>query len=143
MDQTSYLECICGGEEDEEEDDKPRVQCADCKIWQHAECVKFDLGDPHRGDYCCPHCWALRPPVPSGATLIVSPSSISYQWIEEIQKHVRHRNVKMLFYEGTKQAGYVQPRKLASYDIVITTYGVLQSETNYVDLPHSNSAEGR
>ena len=26
---------------------------------------------------------------------------------------------------------------------VITTYSVLQSETNYVDLPHSNSAEGR
>ncbi len=25
----------------------------------------------------------------------------------------------------------------------MTTYGVLQSETNYVDLPHSNSAEGR
>ena len=49
----------------------------------------------------------------------------------------------MLFYEGTKQSGYIQPRKLAQYDIVITTYSVLQSETNYVDLPHSNSAEGR
>lgn len=52
-----------------------------------------------RGDYYCPHCWTQQPPVPSGATLIVSPSSISYQWIEEIQKHIRHRNVRMLFYE--------------------------------------------
>ena len=49
----------------------------------------------------------------------------------------------MLFYKGTKSAGYIQPRTLANYDIVVTTYQVLQSETNYVDLPHSNSAEGR
>ena len=49
----------------------------------------------------------------------------------------------MLFYKGTKSAGYIQPRILANYDIVVTTYQVLQSETNYVDLPHSNSAEGR
>ena len=26
---------------------------------------------------------------------------------------------------------------------MITTYEVLAAETNYVDLPHSNSAEGR
>ena len=49
----------------------------------------------------------------------------------------------MLFYKGTKSAGYIQPRTLANYDIVVTTYQVLQSETNYVDLPHINSAEGR
>ncbi len=49
----------------------------------------------------------------------------------------------MLFYEGTKHTGFIQPRALAKYDIVITTYAVLQSETNYLDLPHSNSAEGR
>ena len=96
----------------------------------------------------------------SGATLIVSPSSISFQWIEEIQKHIRHKQIKMLFYKGSKevkqetrpnitsycsvvQVGYIQPRVLASYDIVITTYEVLASETSYVDLPHSNSSEGR
>ena len=73
----------------------------------------------------------------------MSPSSISYQWIEEIQKHIKHKNVRMLFYKGTKASGYIQPRDLANYDIVVTTYSVLQSETNYVDLPHSNSAEGR
>ena len=49
----------------------------------------------------------------------------------------------MLFYKGTKASGYLQPRTLASYDLVITTYNVLQSETNYVDLPHTNSSEGR
>ena len=49
----------------------------------------------------------------------------------------------MLFYEGTKASGYIQPRTLANYDIVVTSYTILQSETNYVDLPHSNSSEGR
>ena len=49
----------------------------------------------------------------------------------------------MLFYKGTKASGYLQPRTLASYDLVITTYTVLQSETSYVDLPHTNSSEGR
>lgn len=49
----------------------------------------------------------------------------------------------MLFYKGTKACGYLQPRTLAGYDLVITTYSVLQSETNYVDLPHTNSSEGR
>ena len=48
------------------------------------------------------------------------------QWIEEIQKHVRQKNVKMLFYEGTKQSGYIQPRKLAQYDI-----GELGSQVKY------------
>ena len=68
---------------------------------------------------------------------------IHFQWIEEIQKHLRGQNLRVLFYEGTKATGYLQPRDLAKYDIVVTTYTVLQSETNYVDLPHSNSAEGR
>ena len=69
--------------------------------------------------------------------------SFLFQWIDEIHKHIKHKNVRMLFYKGTKNSGYIQPRTLADYDIVVTTYQVLQSETNYVDLPHSNSAEGR
>ena len=85
----------------------------------------------------------LREKVKSGATLIVSPSSISFQWIEEIQKHVKHKDIKMLFYKGSKEMGYMQPRTLAGYDIVVTTYETLAAETSYVDLPHSNSSEGR
>ena len=41
------------------------------------------------------------------------------------------------------ETGYLQPRTLASYDIVVTTYEILASETSYVDLPHSNSSDGR
>jgi len=39
--------------------------------------------------------------------------------------------------------GYLPPQKLSDYDLVITTYGVLSNELNYVDLPHANSDEGR
>ena len=84
----------------------------------------YDVSNPMRGDYFCPHCWTLKDPVESGATLIVSPSAISYQWIEEIQKHIKDKNVRMLFYKGTKASGYIQPRALANYDIVVTTYQV-------------------
>jgi hypothetical protein len=31
----------------------------------------------------------------------------------------------MFYYKGAKEMGYIQPRTLASYDIVITTYETL------------------
>ena len=113
VEQSDFFECICGEDLDADDDLKHRVQCSICNLWQHSECVKYEVSDPYRGEYICPHCWTLQKPVSSGATLIVSPSSISYQWIEEIKKHIRHKNVRMLFYEGTKQTGYIQPRDLA------------------------------
>ncbi len=91
--QADYFECVCGADLPEESDSKYRVQCGSCGTWQHAECLKYDIEDPARGEYFCPHCWTQRDPVPSGATLIVSPTTISYQWIEEIQKHIRHKKV--------------------------------------------------
>jgi len=143
VDQRSYFECICGGTEEGSPKVTYRVQCSECSTEQHAECVKYDITDPFRGAYVCPHCWVQKEKVKSGATLIVSPSSICFQWIEEIQKHVKNKDIKMLFYKGSKEMGYMQPRTLASYDIVVTTYEILASETSYVDLPHSNSSEGR
>lgn len=46
-------------------------------------------------------------------------------------------------YQGVKKHGFIQPRMLAEQDVVITTYDVLRSELNYVDIPHSNSKDGR
>ncbi|KAK7079811.1 hypothetical protein SK128_008529, partial [Halocaridina rubra] len=77
--QKSYFECICGASETETDDTKFRVQCARCSLWQHADCVQYDVTNPFRGEYICPHCWTQETPVISGATLIVTPSSISYQ----------------------------------------------------------------
>ena len=56
-------ECICGGENFEEKKkskngnlDKIVVTCQKCGSGQHAGCVNYDLGDPFRGCYLCPHC---------------------------------------------------------------------------------------
>ncbi|XP_048453037.1 E3 ubiquitin-protein ligase SHPRH [Rhincodon typus] len=46
-------------------------------------------------------------------------------------------------YQGVKKHGFIQPHALAKHEIVITTYDVLRSELNYVDIPHSNSDDGR
>ena len=38
--QQDYFECICGSDLDAEDDRKFRVQCTQCGIYQHAECVR-------------------------------------------------------------------------------------------------------
>ena len=59
-DQTKQaFECLCGDHELEPGDVKPRAQCEKCGLWQHAECIKYDLADPRRGRYLCPHCHAV------------------------------------------------------------------------------------
>ncbi|XP_034964701.1 E3 ubiquitin-protein ligase SHPRH isoform X4 [Zootoca vivipara] len=82
-------------------------------------------------------------PVPTGATLIISPSSICHQWVDEINRHVRSSSLRVLVYQGVKKHGFLQPHILAEQEVVITTYDVLRSELNYVDIPHSNSEDGR
>ncbi|XP_013421638.1 E3 ubiquitin-protein ligase SHPRH [Lingula anatina] len=142
VDQKEFFECVCGTK-DEDYDPKPRVQCERCGLWQHAECLAYDLTDPYRGVYKCPHCHVASPPVHSCATLIIAPNAICHQWVEEIKKHVKQEAMKVLVYKGVSKKQYIQPQTLASQDLVITTYETLRSEVNYVDLPHSNSELGR
>jgi hypothetical protein len=40
----------------------------------------------------------------------------------------------MFYYKGAKEMGYIQPRTLASYDIVITTYETLGTASRFVIL---------
>uniref|UniRef100_A0A673KBQ7 SNF2 histone linker PHD RING helicase n=1 Tax=Sinocyclocheilus rhinocerous TaxID=307959 RepID=A0A673KBQ7_9TELE len=46
-------------------------------------------------------------------------------------------------YQGVKRHGFIQPHILAEQDVVITTYDVLRTELDYVDIPHSSSKDGR
>ncbi|XP_004455806.2 E3 ubiquitin-protein ligase SHPRH isoform X1 [Dasypus novemcinctus] len=135
------FECICGGLD--QVDCKLRVQCLNCCLWQHAACVNYDVGSLKVKPFYCPHCLVAMEPVSTGATLIISPSSICHQWVDEVNRHVRASSLRVLVYQGVKKDGFLQPHFLAEQDIVIITYDVLRSELNYVDIPHSNSEEGR
>ncbi|GFS23980.1 E3 ubiquitin-protein ligase SHPRH [Elysia marginata] len=141
-----WFECSCGRLEGQEENvndsaDLHTVKCIECGMSQHAECMNYDLRDPLRGDYLCPHCHATT--IKSGATLIISPYSICHQWIEEIKKHIKERSITVFIYTGVSRLGYIQPQVLARQDIVITTYDVLRKELDYANLPHTNSESGR
>ncbi|XP_070568700.1 E3 ubiquitin-protein ligase SHPRH-like [Ptychodera flava] len=137
------FQCICGIQDvDKEKDTKLRVKCSKCGLWQHAQCVNYDFADESI-KYFCPHCQVAMPPLPSCATLIISPTSICHQWVDEINRHIKTATLKVLVYQGVKKHSFMQPYVLAGYDIVITTYETLRNEINYVDLPHSNSDEGR
>ncbi|NXL94438.1 SHPRH ligase, partial [Alectura lathami] len=135
------FECICG--ELGLADCKARVQCLKCHLWQHAECVNYKEEHLKTKPFYCPHCLVAMKPVSSGATLIISPSSICHQWVDEIYRHVRRSCLRVLVYQGVKKHGFLQPHVLAEHDVVITTYNVLRTELNYVDIPHSNSEDGR
>ncbi|XP_008052650.2 E3 ubiquitin-protein ligase SHPRH, partial [Carlito syrichta] len=135
------FECICG--ELDQMDCKPRVQCLNCHLWQHAKCVNYEEENLKIKPFYCPHCLVAMEPVSTRATLIISPSSICHQWVDEINRHVRSSSLRVLVYQGVKKDGFLQPHFLAEQDIVIITYDVLRSELNYVDIPHSNSEDGR
>ncbi|XP_068607759.1 E3 ubiquitin-protein ligase SHPRH [Brachionichthys hirsutus] len=135
------FECICG--ELGLVDYKARVQCMNCQLWQHADCVNYKQESLETTPFYCPHCLVAMKPVSTGATLIISPSSICHQWVEEINRHIRSSSLRVLVYQGVKKHGFIQPHVLAEQDVVITTYDVLRSELNYVDIPHSNSKDGR
>ncbi|NXN37348.1 SHPRH ligase, partial [Rhinoptilus africanus] len=135
------FECICG--ELGLADYKARVQCLKCYLWQHAECVNYKEENLKIKPFYCPHCLVAMKPVSTGATLIISPSSICHQWVDEINRHVRSSSLRVLVYQGVKKHGFLQPHMLAEQEVVITTYDVLRTELNYVDIPHSNSEDGR
>lgn len=80
----------------------------------------------YSGKYMCPQCWIDEPLLESKATLIVTPVSLKTQWCKEICNHVKG-NIKILQYEGASAVS-VYPTDLKEYDIVLTTYAVLQNE---------------
>lgn len=102
-------------------------QCVACLVWTHVNCVNYKGS---KEEFLCLECCTKVPPIKSGCTLIVTPSVISYQWAEEIRKHL-NKKLNVLVYKGTA-SGFVQPRDLATLDICITTYDVLSNELAHV-----------
>jgi len=54
------LECQCGAHYSDPNDRLHVVECRRCHSYQHATCVKYDLSDPLRGNYLCPHCHVVE-----------------------------------------------------------------------------------
>lgn len=122
--------CICGRRQKTNE---PLVECQECKRLQHVACIKYDLNDPERGCYFCPECWPILDPVESKATLIISPSSITTQWLDEIRNHLDD-DLNVLLYQGVNGGQYYQPLHLArKYDLIIVSYDTLRKELCYVE----------
>lgn len=137
------VECLCGGlalGSDIEE----VVRCPDCRAYHHLSCTTS--GGLRAGEkYLCPHCWVdpAKEKIRVKTTLIVSPSSIGFQWLEEIERHQKDDRLHVMEYQGVQSHGFVSPLTFANYDIVLTTYEVLKKELNFTDLPHANSTDGR
>ncbi|KAI0119201.1 SNF2 family N-terminal domain-containing protein [Daldinia grandis] len=77
---------------------------------------------------------------PSGATLIVTPTTLKNQWVSEFKKHAPH--LLVMVYEGLKGVSEDEQSlvsELVKHDVVITTYNVLQAEIHYAADPPSRS----
>lgn len=81
------------------------LKCPLCGNYQHLDCVNYQV---HEEDfpYICSKCWPSIEPVDSGCTLIVTPSSILQQWIDEIHKHTQH--LKVYRYHGVQSRGKIR-----------------------------------
>ena len=97
------FECICG--ELGIIDYKARVQCMNCQLWQHADCVNYKEESLETTPFYCPHCLVAMKPVSTGATLIISPSSICHQWVEEINRHISSSSLRVLVRKQSESFG--------------------------------------
>ncbi|KIN08393.1 hypothetical protein OIDMADRAFT_110086 [Oidiodendron maius Zn] len=65
----------------------------------------------------------------SKATLLVSPLSTISNWEDQIKQHIKPGTLKYYIYHGASRIKDI--KKLAEYDLVITTYGSVASEFNH------------
>uniref|UniRef100_A0A914QF76 Transcription termination factor 2 n=1 Tax=Panagrolaimus davidi TaxID=227884 RepID=A0A914QF76_9BILA len=63
---------------------------------------------------------------PGYCTLVVAPASVIYQWEKEIKDRVKTGKLKVYVFHGPQRER--NPMRLASNDIVITTYNTISSE---------------
>lgn len=107
------------------------IECTRCHRTQHCECVLKNSVAQAEDKYICPECWQFERPVRSAATFIVSPASIKMQWFNEIERHITKDGFSVLIYEGINKSGWISPRDLATYDVVLTDYNIMSSEIHF------------
>ncbi|KAL0556995.1 hypothetical protein IC582_005513 [Cucumis melo] len=91
-------------------------------------------------EHVCTPCLELMQatdsPMATGATLIVCPAPILFQWQAEILRHTRPGSIKLLVYEGVRDTSLlgtlsVQINDLINSDIVLTSYDVLKEDLSH------------
>ncbi|XP_066137838.1 E3 ubiquitin-protein ligase SHPRH isoform X1 [Euwallacea fornicatus] len=127
------VQCICGSIAETD-----CIKCVECGKLQHSGCLGWNK---RLGPYKCPQCWEKSDPIDTKATLIVAPAALRKQWCREMESHLK-AGLKVLNYEGYS-ATPVYPTELQNYDIVITTYMVLQSEMRLTETTQSLSLRNR
>ncbi|XP_065315282.1 E3 ubiquitin-protein ligase SHPRH-like [Gordionus sp. m RMFG-2023] len=136
----SYVSCICGVTKSKWSSKYSTFKCQECGILQHSKCLSYNTSNTlFPNPVLCCHCSVNYFTYESGATLIITPNSISGQWIKEFEKHVNDPTLQIMFYKGV-QSGFTYPEILAKQDIIITTYEILMKELSHANLPHANSS---
>lgn len=110
------------------------VPCQECGLLAHAACAR--LGAARVENYVCQPCCA-KSYLPSGdsdallkstATLVVVPSLLLKQWVEELKRHGPD-DLDVVVFDGLGGAsGYVALHRLVRADVVLTTYDALRSD---------------
>ncbi|KAH9259092.1 hypothetical protein BASA81_002712 [Batrachochytrium salamandrivorans] len=63
-----------------------------------------------------------------GPTLILAPASAVLQWQDEIVRSTKTNTLSVLVYNSMRTSRLLTPKELLSYDIVLTSYPVLEQE---------------
>jgi SNF2 family DNA or RNA helicase len=88
-----------------------------------------DCGATRKGKTALPSIEQVPLVLNAKTTLLVSPLSTISNWEEQIKQHVKPGTLKYYVYHGANRIKDV--KKLAEYDLVITTYGSVASEFNH------------
>ncbi|CAH1403717.1 unnamed protein product [Nezara viridula] len=67
-----------------------------------------------------------------GNTLVICPASVMDQWAAEIKSKVKNGYLSVCTHHGPKREK--NPRRLAAFDVVITTYTIVQNENKGEDI---------
>ncbi|KAK4533336.1 hypothetical protein CCYA_CCYA16G4218 [Cyanidiococcus yangmingshanensis] len=107
--------------------------CFECGVTSAKPLVHCLLVGRARKRYFCDDCvekMRTESYQPSRATLIVCPTVILGQWELEIRKHLLDSSVDVVVYRGLRRETYQRCKRLASADIVLTTYDALRADVN-------------
>eukprot|EP00039_Didymoeca_costata_P005103 m.78508 g.78508 ORF g.78508 m.78508 type:complete len:1629 (+) comp12675_c0_seq1:179-5065(+) len=131
---TDEFLCLCGGQASEELNE---LCCVICGRVQHQQCTGFISAVQ---SFICTECDYMGPNIDAKTTLIISPDMILQQWIDEFDRHIEGGTpVNVCCYQGIRSGEYTRASTLAGYDVVVTSYQVLQSELDHANI----QTEGR